>query len=227
MAEDMSIKHIPLTIIVAATPKNGIGKNGSLPWPMLKKEMAYFARITKRVPMPTNTGSVQSEAFKQSVLDGSQRNAVIMGRKTWESIPSKLRPLKERTNVVITSQTSKELGVPDNVTVASDISTALQNLENLVRDDKALPVGRAFIIGGARVYEDALKLPQLKHILLTRINKDYDCDTFFPAELESGWRKATIGELRDFASEDVPEGLISETANDEEVEFEYQLYERS
>lgn len=223
----MSLKHIPLTIIVAATPKNGIGKNGSLPWPMLKKEMAYFSRITKRVPMPTNTGSVQSETFKQNVLDGSQRNAVIMGRKTWESIPSKLRPLKERTNVVISSRTSEELGVPDNVAVASDISTALQNLENLVREDKALPVGRAFIIGGARVYEDALKLPQLKHILLTRINKDYECDTFFPDELESGWRKATIGELREFAGEDVPEGLISETANDEEVEFEYQLYERS
>ena len=105
----MSTKQIPLTIIVAATKQNGIGKNGALPWPIIKKEMAYFARVTKRVPMPTNTGSSQSDALKRSILEGTQRNAVIMGRKTWESIPPKFRPLKERTNIVITAQSREHL----------------------------------------------------------------------------------------------------------------------
>lgn len=140
----MAAKQIPLTLIVAATPKNGIGKNGSLPWPMLKKEMAYFARITKRVPTPTNTGSLQSDTFKQTVLDGTQRNAVIMGRKTWESIPRKFRPLKDRTNIVISSQAREKLdSIPDEVVVASDIITGLDKLSSHVEAGKALPVGRA------------------------------------------------------------------------------------
>ena len=230
----MSLRHINLTIIVAATPKNGIGKNGSLPWPMLKKEMAYFTRVTKRVPMPTNTGSVQSETLKQTILEGTRRNAVIMGRKTWESIPPKFRPLKERTNVVISSQSREQLGdIPEDVVVAQDILSGLDSLDKLVQDGKALPVGRAVVIGGSSVYEQALELPQTKHILLTKINKIYECDTFFPIELESDpssqsqWRRKDVKELQDFVGEDVPEGLVSELAGDEKVDFEYQLYERS
>ena len=70
-----------LTIIVAATKLNGIGQNGNLPW-RLAKEMKYFAQVTTQAPE-------------------GQRNAVIMGRNTWESIPSKFRPLPNRLNVVV------------------------------------------------------------------------------------------------------------------------------
>jgi dihydrofolate reductase len=70
-----------LTLIVAATRSNGIGKGGTLPW-HLPKEMAYFARVTSSAP----EGSI---------------NAVLMGRNTWESIPDKFRPLRKRMNVVI------------------------------------------------------------------------------------------------------------------------------
>jgi dihydrofolate reductase len=72
-----------ITLIVAATLSNGIGATGRLPW-RLSKEMAYFAKITSHVP--------------ENV---TKRNAVIMGRKTWESIPTKFRPLKNRINVVV------------------------------------------------------------------------------------------------------------------------------
>lgn len=71
----------PLTIIVAATRANGIGKNGGLPW-RLPKEMAYFAQVTSSAP------------------EGST-NAVLMGRNTWESIPDRFRPLRRRVNAVI------------------------------------------------------------------------------------------------------------------------------
>jgi dihydrofolate reductase len=78
-----------LTLIVAATRANGIGKGGTLPW-RLRKEMAYFARVTTHAP--------EGEA-----------NAVIMGRNTWESIPPKFRPLRRRTNVVVSRNASYEL----------------------------------------------------------------------------------------------------------------------
>lgn len=73
-----------LALIVACTAKNGIGKDGGLPW-RLPKEMGYFARATSSAP-------------------AGKHNAVIMGRNTWESIPSKFRPLKDRFNIVVTSR---------------------------------------------------------------------------------------------------------------------------
>lgn len=234
MEDEMSLRHIPLTIIVAATPKNGIGKNGALPWPMLKKEMAYFARVTKRVPIPTNTGSLQSDSLKRNILEGTWRNAVIMGRKTWDSIPPKFQPLKDRTNVVVSSQNREQLGeIPDDVVVCQDIGSGLESLERLVHEGKAPSIGRAYVIGGSSVYKQALELPQTRHILLTRIRRNYDCDTFFPVDLpdesssDDEWQRKSVEELRVFVGEDLREALQTECANEESIEFEYQLYERS
>jgi dihydrofolate reductase len=78
-----------LTLIVAATIKNGIGQSGRLPW-RLPQEMAYFARVTT------------------TATEGSA-NAVIMGRNTWESIPAKFRPLPKRLNVVISRNEEYDL----------------------------------------------------------------------------------------------------------------------
>lgn len=80
-----------LTLVVAATRTNGIGQNGSLPW-QLPQEMSYFARATiKTAP----EGKV---------------NAVIMGRNTWESIPRKFTPLKDRVNVVVSRIEKYDIG---------------------------------------------------------------------------------------------------------------------
>lgn len=74
-----------MTIIVAATTTNGIGvvegAVARLPW-KLSKEMAYFARATTSAPL-------------------TRQNSVIMGRRTWESIPMRFRPLKQRLNVIL------------------------------------------------------------------------------------------------------------------------------
>jgi dihydrofolate reductase len=78
-----------LTIIVAATKSNGIGQNSQLPW-RLAKEMAYFARVTSNAPAGAS-------------------NAVIMGRNTWESIPTKFRPLKNRVNIVVSRNASYDV----------------------------------------------------------------------------------------------------------------------
>lgn len=231
MADDMSLTQLPLTVIVAATAKNGIGKNGGLPWPMLKKDMGYFARVTKRVPLPKNTGSIQSDALKENVLSGTRRNAVIMGRKTWDSIPPNHRPLKGRTNIVISTQGRAQLqSIPDDVVIAANIPSALTALEMMVREDKSLPVGRAYIIGGSSIYKTALELPQTNRILLTRISKEYDCDTYFPGTLDatsSPWRRASHAELCNFVGEEVEEGAVAQHAGNEELSLEFQLFERS
>jgi len=228
--DGMSAKQLPLTLIVAATTKNGIGKDGALPWPMLRKEMAYFARVTKRVPMPSNTGSVQSDIWKQTNLEGTRRNVVIMGRKTWDSIPSKFRPLKDRTSVVITSQSRDQLQqMPEDVIVCTDILSGLDALETRVKDGTTLPVGRAFVIGGSSIYGAALDLAQTKSILLTRIHKEYECDTFFPADLdahEAGWQRASHQTLQDFVGEEVPVEPLSESTDGDETSYQFQLYER-
>ena len=235
MAEEMSLTQIPLTIIVAATAKNGIGKNGGLPWPMLKKDMAYFARVTKRVPLPKNTGSLQSDTLKESILDGTRRNAVIMGRKTWDSIPAKFRPLKDRTHVVISSQDRSQLqSIPDDVVVAPDIISGLRLLDQSVKEGKVLPVARAFVIGGSSIYKAALELPQTNRILLTRISKDYDCDTFFPEALNnantntpSSWQRKSNQELQDFVQEDVSSEPVMQKEGEEELYLDFRLYERA
>jgi dihydrofolate reductase len=81
-----------VNLIVAACGKSfGIGCNGELPW-RLRSEMKYFAETTSKTKDP------------------NKRNAVIMGRKTWESIPSKFRPLKSRLNIVLSHQANYILG---------------------------------------------------------------------------------------------------------------------
>jgi dihydrofolate reductase len=209
-ASNMS-KSPSLTLILAATPSLGIGKGGTLPWPQLKKEMGYFARVTKRVsPQSADTRKV---------------NAVLMGRKTWDSIPPKFRPLKDRLNIVITQKTDefeKSLDKKSDVEgpmVASGIVDALSQLEKKMDE-----IDRVYVIGGASIYRTALELPQTKRVLLTKIRKEFECDTFFSINLEEStvWRKAGKEELEEFTGEQVQEGGIEEQG----VGFEFCLYER-
>jgi dihydrofolate reductase len=207
-----------LTLILAATPSLGIGKGGTLPWPQLKKEMGYFARVTKRVPALANGA------------DGTRRvNAVLMGRKTWDSIPPTFRPLKDRLNIVITRNAEafeKSLGNSSSRSdvniegplVASGIVDALAQLEE--KED----VERVFIIGGASIYRTALELPQTKRVLLTNIEREYECDTFFSVNLEESavWRKAGRNELEAFTGEEVAEGSVEEKG----VKFTFGMFER-
>jgi len=210
---------LSLTLILAATPSLGIGKNGALPWPMLKKEMAYFARVTKRVPPAPPSSHSTPDAPKRV-------NAVIMGRKTWESIPLKLRPLKDRLNVVLTRDAEKVesgVGVAGPV-VFSDIMQAISYLRSEDVASKGVQVERAFVIGGASVYEQALELPETDKVLLTKIMQEYECDTHFSVDLdrEKSWRVASRERLQEFVGEEVQEGGLEEQG----VGFEFFLYEK-
>ncbi|KAL5119334.1 hypothetical protein ACEQ8H_002821 [Pleosporales sp. CAS-2024a] len=218
-------KSPSLTLVVAATPSLGIGQGGTLPWPPLKKEMGYFARVTKRVVRPRGSPTVP-------VI-----NAVLMGRKTWESIPPQFRPLPDRLNIVITRQARDEfvkriVDAPATTTanksrveregplVASGILDALRQLE----ERREGVVQRIYVIGGASVYQTALELPQTKHVLLTKIGNEYDCDTFFPINLDESavWTKAHRREWSEFTGEEGNDDVVEEQG----VEFEYCLYTR-
>ena len=88
-----------VTLIVAATANNGIGHAGKLPW-RLPQEMQYFAKVTSGKDTIQDVGG-----------EKNKKNAVVMGRATWESIPHRFRPLAGRINIVVSRQAEYNLCV--------------------------------------------------------------------------------------------------------------------
>ena len=134
--------------IIAACDQNGlIGINGRMPW-YIPEDLQRFKRLT--------TG-----------------NAILMGRKTWESLP--IKPLPDRTNYVISSSTM------DNPTNAFWHRRSLQSVLQAIAQYR--PDSGVFIIGGQRLYEEALPLADT--VYLTKIKttynpKDNDEVAYFP-----------------------------------------------
>ncbi|KAL8783928.1 MAG: hypothetical protein Q9213_004258 [Squamulea squamosa] len=219
----------PLTLIVASTPTLGIGLNGSLPWPTLKVDLQFFARITKRSPPSSQTPSNQSNRSE----DGSTlRNAVVMGRKTFDSIPPKFRPLKDRINVVITRSPDSTSVAPykssNDVVIAASIPDGLQRLR-----DRHEGLGRVFVIGGAEIYRQAIGLRECERVLWTRLSREWECDTWFPEGVvesgveeggvgKHGWKRRTRGQLEEWVQEEGVGGVRKEG----DVEFEVSMWER-
>jgi dihydrofolate reductase len=141
-----------------------------------------------------------------------------MGRKTWESIPPRFRPLKDRNNVVISRSSN---GFDQAITVAS-MDVALNVIGSTVLDR------RAFVIGGAQIYKEALEKAETKRILLTRVLTDFECDTFFPVKLNEdgtadGWTRKTKDELDSWVGESVPQGVQEENG----TRYVFEMWERA
>jgi dihydrofolate reductase/thymidylate synthase len=143
------------SIVVALDAQSGIGKDGGLPW-HLPGDIKFFREMTSKAA-------------------AGARNAVIMGRTTWESIPEKFRPLAKRLNVVLTRRT--DMKFPEGVLVATDFSQAFELIEKAGRQ---APVERIFVIGGAKVYRAALSFRECRTLFVTQIDQTFDCDTYFP-----------------------------------------------
>ncbi|KAI4113317.1 MAG: hypothetical protein LQ345_005676 [Seirophora villosa] len=226
----------PLTLIVASTPTLGIGLNGSLAWPPLKPDLQFFARVTKRPP-PDHHHPQQASSpdHEKKSTPPRTRNAVIMGRKTYDSIPAKFRPLKDRHNLIITRSPSQFAGQAQpeesgSVVAASSIASALQTLRS--RHGGA-ELGRVFVIGGAEIYRQALRLAQCERVLWTRLSGEWECDTWFPegvvadeveegGEGKNGWRRRTRTEMEEWVGQEGVGGL----RKDGETEFEVSMWER-
>ncbi len=145
------------SIILAIDEKNWLWKSGNLAW-KLSEDMKYFKNITCKTE------------------DLGKLNWVIMWRKTWESIPTKFRPLPNRINSILSKTLKIEScnsKIDDFVLYFNDFEHCLkelsgkENLENI------------FVIGWANIYNQVLLHPNLEKIYLTKILWDFNCDVFF------------------------------------------------
>ena len=143
----------PFSIIVAFDASYGIGKNGQLPW-SLPSDLKHFKTLTT------------------ALRDPSKKNAVVMGRKTWDSLPLKFRPLPGRVNLVLSRQ--EGLALPDEVIHAKTLDESLSRLSSAA-------IENVFVIGGAEVYAQAITHPSCQKIHVTHVAGDFACDAFFPA----------------------------------------------
>lgn len=141
-------------IIAAVDRVRGIGKKGELSW-YLKGDLKHFAEVTKTISK-----------------DGFQ-NAVIMGRKTWESLPEKFRPLPGRLNVVVSRDSG--LRIQDSAVVVDSLDTGLLEVEK-----PEYKIERAFVIGGGQLYTAAIKHPSCERLYITEVAGEFGCDIFFP-----------------------------------------------
>ncbi|PYH71266.1 dihydrofolate reductase [Aspergillus vadensis CBS 113365] len=246
----------PLTLIVATTPiptpnpttesssstpiRLGIGHSGTLPWPRIKTDMSFFARVTSRPPSPGTT------------------NAIIMGRKTYDSVPAHLRPLAKRISTIITrdveglkprvareveerkakmaasaaaaaggngnaAQQQQQQQPATDAIVCGGLDEALQELETRYGEGK---LGKVFVIGGAEIYGAVLAAKGGPvRIVMTNVEKKgyaegdlgevFECDTFFPVDEElfgekEGWRRVSPEEVTEWVGEEVTGRWIEE-----------------
>lgn len=152
-----------------------------------------------------------------------------MGRKTWDSIPTKFRPLKGRLNVVISRAFTAPPQDPANPGADPVQAGSLEQAVAYLRSRPAGSLGRVFVIGGAQIYGAALALPETRRILLTRVLSDFACDTHFSLALGAegdggapGWRRDSQEERDGWVGETVPDGLQEESG----TAYEFQMWER-
>lgn len=140
--------------MIAACGENGeIGRGGKMPWPHLARDMKWFAKVTRGKP-------------------------VIMGRRTWESLPGG-ESLPDRTNIVLsTSVRSFDASADAHAVPSLDAALAMASAED---------AEEAFIIGGGLVYREALARGLVDMAYITKVAATYpDADTFFPYPLPAG-----------------------------------------
>lgn len=142
-----------VSVIVAADENNAIGKGGDMPW-HLPDELKHFRTTTEGKP-------------------------VIMGRKTWESLPEGRRPLPGRRNIVVTRQEGYEAPGAD---VVPGVDEAVK-LASVSSDE-------AFIIGGSQLYGYGMEIAD--RLYFTRVHAEIDgADAFFPAVNFLDWRETS------------------------------------
>jgi len=137
-----------LGLILARARNGAVGKGGVMPW-HLPEDLAHFKRVTMGSP-------------------------VIMGRKTWDSLPPRFRPLPGRANIVITRQ-------PD---WQAQGATRAASLEEAIQLCPAAP--KVWVIGGAEIWAQALPLAHIAEV--TELDADFEGDTFAPP-FDSGWQE--------------------------------------
>lgn len=145
-----------VSLIVAMDKNRGIGKNNDLMW-HLPNDMRFFKETTAH-------------------------QIVVMGRKNYDSIPDKYRPLPNRKNIILTRNS-------DFKAEGCDVFYALDDALGAYANESEKTI---FIIGGGQIYTLALEEREVDEMFITHIDGDYDADTFFPEFDESEWKKELV-----------------------------------
>lgn len=137
-------------IVAVAKPNNGIGKDNDLLW-RLPGDMKFFREQTTGFP-------------------------VVTGRKNYESIPEKFRPLPNRDNIIVTRQDIKY----PNAFVCSSLEAGIELAKEKNQE-------KIFIIGGGQIYKQCLEQNLVNKMLITWVDAELEADTFFPEFDSSKW----------------------------------------
>lgn len=155
-----------INLIYARAANGVIGKDGTMPW-HLPEDLAHFKQLTQGCP-------------------------VIMGRKTWDSLPPRFRPLPGRTNIVVTRQSDWQA---EGAHRAASLKEALQI---------AGSPPEVWVIGGAQIYAQAE--PLASRIEVTEIAQDFEGDAHAPV-LDTGWRETARS--AHVAASDLPYSFVT------------------
>jgi dihydrofolate reductase len=147
-------------LIVAIDSKNGMAKKEKLPWknyPAGKEDMKWFKDKTSEM-----------------------NSAVIMGRRTWESIPATYRPLKNRINIVLSS---KQPCITTIGLLTDSPIVEINSFQGAIDWCAIHNVSQTMVIGGAEIYKCALRHPFLRYAYVTQFFNSFDCDLEFPIDI--------------------------------------------
>ena len=142
-----------VNIIVAYCKGNGIGKNNALPW-YIPQDLKHFSNLTK----------------------GNNNNMVVMGRKTWDSLPRK--PLPNRFNAILSN----------HLIIDNEATKSFNSFQQVVNFSRQNGYQTVWVIGGAEIYKMALELDIVDEIHVSEIKEKHDCDVFFPEVSEGRYK---------------------------------------
>lgn len=160
-----------ISLIACTDNKYGISKDGEIPW-SIKEDMHFFQDITT----------------KNNI--SCKKNALIMGKQTWLSLPDKSRGFKNRINIVLSSSLSQFDLDQTNVTASQTwLANSMYSATTLIN---RMNINNIFICGGADVYRKILRDYKINNIYLTYIDSDFRCNKFFPMDELIHWRDTQI-----------------------------------
>ena len=146
-------------LIAAVCKGGGIGKNNTLPW-KIKEDLIQFSKLTR----------------------GNGNNAVVMGRKTWESLPN--GAMIGRDNIVLSNTLTFEEKIAGN-----HITKSFSRIDDVNNFCLLKKYDQVWVIGGATIYKIFLDAGLIDVCSITYIGKEFSCDTTFP-EFDKSWKLA-------------------------------------
>ena len=148
-----------VSLIVAVAENGGIGKNNDLLW-HLPADMKHFKSTTSGHP-------------------------IITGRKNYESIPEKFRPLPKRENIVITRNVDLQYEDHPNLHIVNSIGKAIELGKTMEHN------GEIFVIGGGQIYRQSLEADLIDRMYITHVHASFEADTFFQEVDLNIWKKVS------------------------------------